>query len=241
MWGESEGEKRWANSESFVTYLVCDSAVMRGIIGRFTGKHCTNFVILWRFLSSLLAFEYRQQVVMMISDSIRQHRRSIFASRWRNEKIVEWHCDWIQQHFNLRRSQFRTLVSCKCQRIDLKTDWEDFDFFHCEITFTSENMLPVNSCVIHMCISKICAIIIVLVTAVRDTYVIAVPNIGPYDELHKIACNDFHSENFLASLFRWVLSGLYWPRLGDSHATGVRPPKMKPLVVNIIVRKNYVD
>jgi hypothetical protein len=62
--------------------------------------------------------------------------------------------------------------------IDLDGNCEDFNFFHCEILFTSENLQACNASVIHVCTSKICGAAVVRVASVPNINVIAIPKPG---------------------------------------------------------------
>jgi uncharacterized membrane protein YecN with MAPEG domain len=82
-----------------------------------------------------------------------------------------------------RRAQTREwsgagAVSGLEEEIDSDGNCENFNFFHCEILFTSENLLACNACVIHVCTSKICVAAVVRVASVANINVRVTPKPG---------------------------------------------------------------
>jgi hypothetical protein len=79
---------------------------------------------------------------------------------------------------SLSASGKRYSMSAMEKGIDSDGNCEDFKFFHCEILFTSENLLSCNASVIHVCTSKVCVAAVVRVASVENNNVIATPKPG---------------------------------------------------------------
>jgi hypothetical protein len=64
------------------------------------------------------------------------------------------------------------------EEIDSDGNCEDFNFFHCEMLFTSENLIVRNASVIHVCTSKVCRTVVVRIASVVNNNAIASPKPG---------------------------------------------------------------